>query len=236
MSPVLIAVVITLATFTQSASGFGVSLIAMPLLTAEVGLAVAAPLVALIAMICRLFILVRYRHAMTFSTVWPLILGAVLGIPLGFWAVDRLDETLVKTALGVVVIGYALYDLLGANPPVLDGNRWGYGLGFISGILAAAYNTPGPPAIIFATSRRWPPAEFKSNLQAFALISGILVLVGHALKHNYTAEVGQALVISLPAIAIGLATGFYVSERIDPVRFRQFVLLLLILVGLRLIV
>jgi uncharacterized membrane protein YfcA len=41
--------------------------------------------------------------------VLPLAAAAALGVPLGVWALNSLDEDLIKRVLGVVLIAYALY-------------------------------------------------------------------------------------------------------------------------------
>ena len=39
--------------------------------------------------------------------------------------------------------------------------------GFFAGILGGAYNTNGPPVVIYGSLRKWSPATFRATLQGY---------------------------------------------------------------------
>jgi uncharacterized membrane protein YfcA len=137
--------------------------------------------------------------------------------------------------LGFIIFGYALYALLGLKLPRLDGSIWAYAAGLVGGLLGGAYNTSGPPVIVYADCRRWSPNVFKSNLQGYFIISSLAVAVTHALTGNLTAPVWSAFWWTLPFIGVGLVAGLSLDRWLDPAAFRKVVLVLLILMGIRLI-
>ena len=102
-------------------------------------------------------------------------------------------------------------------------------------MLGGAYNTSGPPVIIYGACREWPQAEFKSNLQGYFLLISTTSAIGHALSGNMTAVVWHNYLLALPAIALGIIIGVNLDKRINPHRFRQVVLVMLITLGIRLI-
>jgi uncharacterized protein len=230
-----IALIIFLGVFVQSSIGFGLALVTMPLLVSTLGIQTAAPLVALVAFLAETAILTRYRKAFSFADVKHVIVGAVVGIPIGVLAIRSLYSKIVTTLLGVIVIAYALYALLAPSLPTLEGIGWSYIFGFCAGILGGAYNTGGPPAVIYGDCRQWPPDEFKSNLQGFFLVTGLVVIVSHLLSGNMTSGVLQNLLFALPGLIAGLLCGFYLSKRINPRLFHKLVLAALIVLGLKLI-
>jgi uncharacterized protein len=235
MPQLLIATVLAFAVFTQTLAGFGGGLVAMAFLPALMGLPLASPLMALLASVAELAIIARYRQAFRFGAVWPLALASAAGVPLGLWLLRGLDEAVLLRLLGVVLSGYALYALLKLRLPRLRHAAWSYVFGFAAGLLGGAYNTAGPPVVIFGHCRSWPPDEFKSNLQGFFLFNSVLVIAGHGLAHNFTPAVWQQFLLGLPAIALGLAVGMALERRVDAKRFGQIVLWLLLLMGLRLV-
>ena len=83
MTMILVGLVVFLAVFTQSLSGFGVALVAMALLPALIGIKVATPLVALIALVLEIVLVTRYWKSIEFRAVWHIALAAVVGTPLG---------------------------------------------------------------------------------------------------------------------------------------------------------
>ena len=122
-----------------------------------------------------------------------------------------------------------------APPPRLKHPAWAYGFGFLAGVLGGAYNTSGPPVVIYGNCRRWPPAEFKGNLQGFFLVNDLLVVAGHALSRNLAPPVLRDYLIALPALALGLFVGSKLDQRLDPELFRKVVLVLLVVMGLRML-
>ncbi len=231
----LVALITFLAVFVQSSIGFGLALVAMPLAVELLGLQIAAPLVALIATTAEFFVLLYYRHAINLRVVARITIAAIVGIPLGVYILSRADPAVVTTALGILLVGYGLYALSNLKLPELASRGWAYLFGFTAGILAGAYNTSGPPVVVYGNCRRWTPDVFKSNLQGFFVVNGLVVILTHALTGNYTTAVWQEFLWSLPGMAVGLLAGFVLSKRINPDLFRKIVLVMLIILGLRLI-
>jgi uncharacterized membrane protein YfcA len=231
----LITAIIFLAIFTQSVSGFGLSLVAMSLLVNVIGIREATPLVSLVAITAEFILLVYYRHVFNLRAVARLSAASVFGIPIGLFFLQRVDTGIVTAVLGVILLAFSLYSLFGLVLPRLEHPLWAYSLGFLSGILGGAYNTSGPPVVIYGTCRRWPPAEFKCNLQGFFLLISCLASLGHALSGSLTPTVWHHYLYALPGIGLGAVVGFSLDKRVDPQLFRRLILLLLIVLGLRLI-
>lgn len=223
------------AVFTQSLAGFGLGLVAMPLLSAMLGVRMAAPLVALVALTSTTTLLIRYRQSFNLRAVWRLWMSSLLGIPLGVSALRYVDEKVVLTLLGVVITIYALYALFKPALPEIKRPGWAYGFGFLGGLLSGAYNTSGPPVIIYGNCRRWRTAEFKSNLQGYFLLNSMIVTSTHALSHNVTSLVLKNYLLVLPVIGLGLCAGLSLDKYLNPVLFRKIVLGLLALLGIRLL-
>lgn len=229
------AAILFLAIFTQSLTGFGSALVAMAVLPSLFGLQVAAPLVALVAATAEFILLLRLRSALTLKPVWRLALGAVAGIPLGVLALRQVNERITLTFLGILIIGYALYALLQFRLPELKQPGWAFVFGFAAGALGGAYNTSGPPTVVYADTERWSPAAFKANLQAFFLLNDVLVVAAHGVGGNLTAQVWQLYLPALPVIALGILAGRYCERFIHPALFRRVVLCLLIVLGARML-
>jgi len=231
----MVTLIIFLAITVQAAAGFGMALVSMPLLVGILGIRSATPLVAMVGITAELFLLFRYRHALNFTAVKQLSLASLFGIPLGVYVLRQVDAKIITTFLGFLISGYALYALTSPRLPKLQQSRWAYVFGFLGGILSGAFNTSGPPVIIYGTCRRWEPAAFKGNLQAYFLLNTIIALVAHIVSGNFTAVVWRNYLWALPAIGLGLFVGNQLDKRLNPIQFRKVVLLLLIVLGIRLI-
>ncbi len=232
---VLVGTVLFLASFTQSVSGFGVALISMALLPLLMSVQSATALVALIVIIVDIGVLARYHKSLQIRDVLPLIPASLLGIPLGIFLLRYVKEEIMLVILGVVLVGYSIYALIGFRLPELKNRGWAYFTGFLSGLLGGAYNTNGPPIIIYATCRGWQPNVFKGNLQSFFLINSLMIIAGHAIGGSFTAEIWRMFLGGLPGIALGLLVGASLDKWINLVVFRKIVLLLLFVMGVNMI-
>lgn len=228
-----ISAAVFLGAFSQSVSGFGLGLIIMPILSAQLGLEVTRPLVAVIAITVQVTILIRLRQAINFRTIGFMGLAGLLGIPVGSYIADSgmFNEQMLLLALGILVTGYALYGLFSPRLPELKHDRYLAPVSVASGILTGAYNVGGPPVIVYADARRWTPEQVRTNLQGFFVFKYVVIVATHALSGNLTADVWMAFAQILPALVIGLVGGFLLYGRINDARFRQIVLTLLLITG-----
>jgi uncharacterized membrane protein YfcA len=228
----LIVSVLFFAFFVQALTGFGSALIAMPLLIGVVGIDTAAPLFALIAQTASIGILIRYRKQWQWREVWRVAVGALIAIPIGVWGAHRLEEHTVMVMLGFLTTGYAAYSLIGLRVPAIQNQHWAYGIGMVAGLLHGAYNTGGPPLVIYGNSQQWQPRAFKSNLQSLFFINGFLALATHFATGHITGHILLQYLIAIPIVIIAQQLGFSLDKHINPERFRKVVQVLLLVLGL----
>lgn len=236
MEELLVGTVILLAALTQSLTGFGFGLVSMPILVGIVEVTVAAPLVALISIILNGVMWMYHRRTFDWSAVSKLLVSAIASIPLGILALQHLPEALILTILGIVLVGYGTYSWVNWQLPEVKSPNWAFGFGFLSGLLAGAYNTGGPPVVIYANCRRWSPQAFRSNLPGFFWVHAILVTLGHGWQHNLTPTVWKLFFLALMPLGLGIIGGTWLAKYINPPIFKRIVLLLLIILGVRLLV
>ena len=67
--------------------------------------------------------------------------------------------------------------------------RWAYPAGFIAGCLGGAYNTAGPPVIVYGSLRQWPKEEFRAVLQAFFFVNAVFTVASHTIARHLTTTV-----------------------------------------------
>lgn len=235
MTEIVIAVIVAFAMFIQGATGFGSALVTMPFLIQFLGLQVATPLFALVGQSAVIVMLLRYREHWHLRSIWRILAASLAAIPLSIMLAESVDSHLAMVILGLIMIAYALYGLFGPHIPYIKDERWGFVFGFANGLLHGAYNTGGPPLVIYGNARRWNPGEFKGNLQSIFFINGLLVVATHWLKGNVTPEVLHYYAVMMPGVLVGLFLGFRLDSYIQPETFRRAVLILLIILGVSLV-
>ena len=222
--------------FTQSIAGFGSALISMPLLVPLIGVTQAAPLVAVVAFSLEIAMVLIYRKSLNIRAVSAMTVASLIAVPAGVYLAKLADEAVVELILGLILIGYALYALLKFKLPKFEKRIWSYVFGVIAGLLGGAYNTNGPPIIVFGTSRGWDPDEFRANLQGFFLVNNVLIIASHLTAGNLTAEVWGRFGLGLPVVALAVVAGTMVSKRIPAKKFRVGVLVVILVLGVTMVV
>lgn len=225
------AAVLSLCAFLRSAVGFGDALLAIPLLGMVMSLSTASPVVAFAGLTMSLAILAGNREKVDFQSGWRLVLASLAGIPLGVLLLHFAPERIVKGILGFILVCYGLYNLVSPEMPHLRRERYAFPFGFIAGILGGAYNTSGPPVIIYGTLRRWSPAYFRATMQFFFLFTYGATVAGHGIAKLWTPWVLELFLWALPGIGFGIYLGGKMHP-IIPVRvFNRVIFGVLVAVG-----
>jgi len=171
----------------------------------------------------------------TTSALVPLVVGTVAGTPIGVWILANAPASLINRLIGLMLIVVAVLEWRRLYPTELIGRGWGLGAGFLAGILGGAVGTPGPPAIVYATTQPWSPRTIKANLQAFFFVNQVLILAGYWRAGLVTEEIGRlTLAFAIPAV-VGMAAGVAFFGRINAVVFRRIVFALIFVSGLLLV-
>ena len=217
-------------------AGFGIGLVSLAFLPYLMAPAEAIVLMTLYAAVFALAIFVPVRENFAPAPVVDLLIGTVVGTPLGVWALARLPATALDRLIGLMLVIAGALEWRGLAATKLEGRRWGLGAGVLAGVIGGAVGTPGPPVVLYATTQGWSPRTIKANLQAFFVVNQVVILAGYWWAGLLTREVwGFAAVFAAPAVA-GIALGMGLFNRIDPVRFRRIVFALLFVSGLVLLV
>ncbi|HOV33240.1 MAG TPA: sulfite exporter TauE/SafE family protein [Candidatus Hydrogenedens sp.] len=243
-SELLVFFAFLVASFVHTTTGFGSALVGMPILVFAIGLQISAPLLALLSQIVNLGVLWQNWKDLDWRHSLVLIIPSIFGVPIGLLFLKGENELLLNTVLGIILIGYGIFSFFSNELDKKNDNKlvmkpirshWGAIAGFIAGILGGAYNANGPPVIIYASYAHQEKGAFRSILQAFFLVNGFVIIVGHAIAGLITKDVLRYSLWGLPGLVLGMLIGFYIDRFLTPQRFRNVVVLGIILLGLALI-
>lgn len=229
---VTLLIAILLAAFTQGVAGFGSGLVAMAILPLVMPLDDAVPIVAMTCLVVNFSILVQMWRHVERAKVLPMVLGALVGVPLGAVALKQVDPGMLELVLGVILIAYAAHALFGGSGRrVVIGDRWGLVTGVVGGVLGGAFNTGGPPAVVYVTMRDWSKDATKATLQGFFCAISTLQMPIYVAADVLGTEHLKMAAVALPTLGIGLWLGTKVYDRIDAPLFRRIVLVMIAVMG-----
>ena len=230
----LILLISFLASLVRSTLGFGESLIAVPLFLLFLPIEIAVPLSVMMSIVIALMIVIQDHKKIHFKSAKWLIIYAIPGIPLGILILMDGNEIIIKSALGILMIGYALYSLFAKNSKILNKEHhiWLFACGFLSGVFGGAYGLNGPPLVIYGNLRQWSATHFRATLQAYFLPISIISVMGYYSKGLITTQVNTYFVISLLATVPAVFLGRYLNHQLKNDSFFKYVYIGLIIIGL----
>ena len=234
----LIAAIFALGSCVQTIAGFGSALVVMPILTQFVGVQTAASVMALVGATVTLSVLYQNRQGLQWREAGRLLVGSVVGVPLGALALKFLPPAPIMALLGAVLLIYGIYSLATARSisasnlmPAPSGRLTTALVGFCSGILGGAYATDGPPLVIYGSVKRWSKQSFRSILQACFLVNGILIVACHGAGGLVTTDVLTYCAYGIPGMAAGLLIGTVLDRRINHALFHRLLVWLILLLA-----
>jgi len=233
---VFVLAVTLLASLIRFSIGFGNALVAMPLLALVMDLRVATPLTGLTSLTIALIMAISHREHIDLASTGKLVLYSALGIPIGLLFLRGAHEPVVKAALAVVIILFAGHGMVQHEYRRFRAERFAWLFGLAAGILGGAYNTNGPPVVLYASLRGWPSDRFRGTLQGYFLPSCALILLGQGAAGLLTRHVLDLYVLCLPAILLALLVGQRLQRVIPEHAFGKCIKVFLILVGLALLI
>ena len=225
---------LSLAGFIQGLTGFGFGMAAVALLPLVLELKDAQVVIALLTVVVCLAAFVATRRQFRWRDGRWLILGALLGVPVGFFVLVRFPSWLLLRALGVLLCVFSALELwqgqrvLFRIPPVL-----GFPVGFLSGAIGGALNVGGPPAVAYVYSQSWTKEQIISLLQA---LFGLCAVLRMGLVLNSELVRPELLRVSaLAVVPLLLATGLgsALLKRVPQQKLKKAVFTLLFLMGLK---
>ena len=234
------AFAIALGYATRTISGFGAGVIATPLLTFVLPLPVTVPLITVLGMFAGVRQVIRDWGMIEWRSIAIFVPGSLAGVALGLYLFAALDQVLLARALGVYILGYALYSLLGDR--VVKRNlvmpRWiVHPIAVVAGLVATIFG--GLAGAIYATyldAMHLTKGVFRVTMSAMLVALALVRSAGYAATGVFRAEDVVLIVASIVPVVIGTVVGDKLHDRLDPAAFRRAVGVLLVASGAGLLV
>lgn len=232
---VWMALVVLVAGFVRGYSGFGFS----ALVIAASGL-VTNPLnfVAVVVIWETVMTLQAWQNVgpdVDWRRVGLLVAGAVVGLPLGLWALTSISEDAARAVISGYVLLMSLVLLYGWRMQAEAGKAATFGAGIISGI-ANAPGMGGLPVAAFFAAQSMQASVFRATLVAYFPILDIYSAPIYWLNGMVTWDTIRLSLVGLPLVVLANWLGSRHFLRTDPQDFRRFAIgLLMILASLGLL-
>jgi uncharacterized protein len=215
-------------------SGFGATIIIVPVLAQLLPLKFVVPLLVVLDFAATILMRAnKATQARDMGEIRWMLPFMLTGMGLGAYLLKSAPERWLMLALGVFVAGYALVSLV-RNKGVAGGiaRWWGAPLAMLGGIGSALFGTGGPVYAIYVSRRIYAPSPMRATMSTIITISVVVRIVVFALAGLLlNKQVGVAALALLVFMAGGLMLGLRLHSHMRPEQIRHVVHVLLVVSG-----
>ena len=225
-----VTVIICFAAFLQSISGFGFSLLAMPLLSIFVDVQDAVVIATLCGIFTNSVHLKKDLQLVDQAIARRISLSALIGMPLGVVVLSVFSATQMRAIIGAVIV-VLVYLMMRNFVLKTENTTVDIFLGAFSGLLATSVSTNGPPLVFLLQSKQLDPWRLRATLAYVFTISGCASFIVLMIARKGSIEAFQYAILSLPAMYLGTVVGRKARHRVTQEAFQRLMYVLLLATG-----
>ncbi len=230
-----IALIVGAAFVVRGMSGFGASLVAIPLLVFLLPIHTAVPMMSLLVFVLFIFLLVRDARDVIWRELWLLLAPTLAGVAAGIFLLQALDNMLLLKFLGALTIGYAIYALAVQYfglPALRCSEYWAIPAGFVGSFVDTMFGGGGGTlVVIYMHLRGIGKTPFRATAAVLWLFEITARVLGYTAVGYYTSETLMLVAAMLPMVWAGTWCGEHIHSRISQATFSKLLALLLIASG-----
>jgi uncharacterized membrane protein YfcA len=225
----------------KGAVGFGLPMIATPVLTHFGGARTAVVAMSLVNLMSMLMVVGRARGVSLsayLGLLAPLIIASVLGIIVGSQLLSVLNQAVLSGLVGTTAVLFALLSAARLQPKVPPERRALVGVivGFGAGLLGGTTSVFATPIVIYFQTLDLPKRAFLVLLNLVLAIATAVQILSYASLGLYTPEVLRITALAAVCTGCGVLFGLRIQQRINERAFNLAVMSVIFVVGMGLIV
>ena len=223
---------IFLAAIVRGFSGFGFSLLSITAIALILPVKQIVPSIFLLEIAASINLIPGIWREIHWRSLTWLMVGYVIGLPAGAYALVYAPEAPTQVVLGLFVIGTAILMLRGFRLEKTPGTGASTATGIASGVLNGAFGIGGPPVVLFYFSTRGAAAIGRASIIFFFLFTDLLGVGYFATQGIVTTQSFVQAVVWLPVLLVGVWLGAHGFRRMNEQVFRRWVLVILMALAL----
>ncbi|SAL77662.1 Sulfite exporter TauE/SafE [Caballeronia arvi] len=221
--------------FVYGLTGFGSSIVAIPVLTQVIALRTATPVMLILDLAAGVLVGMRGIRLVSTSELRRLMPWLVIGLLSGVFVLVAAPEGPLKLLLGGTLLIYSTWRLVSRQSFGTIRPAWSVPLGLAGGCLTAIFGTGGPLYTIYLAGRLSNADQRRATISTLITITALLRLLLFSASGLYqNPEVPVLVLCLLPCGAIGLGLGTWFRGRVSPTRLLKTLWLVLLVSGITL--
>ncbi|MGH7660468.1 MAG: sulfite exporter TauE/SafE family protein [Vulcanimicrobiaceae bacterium] len=235
---VVVALGAAVAGFVQGLTGFAFGLTALAFWAWVLEPKIAGPLIVLGSLLGHVFSLHRARTGFDVKRLAPLIVGGIIGVPLGVVLLKHMNADAFKLGTGILLVVYCPATLLSHRVPGLArlGPPADAVAGVVSGVMSGLGGLGGSTSTLWCTLRGWDRDALRATFQSFNFALQLTTFIAYAITGVISRELLRDFAIAAPALIVPAFIGGKLYGHFSDLMFRRLVLGLLTVSGCVLII
>jgi uncharacterized membrane protein YfcA len=221
------------ASFVTGVAGFAFGLVAAAIWLYALPPSQTTALIVTYGLLVQAYAVWKLRHELNVGRLMPLIVGSAIGVPVGILVLRWVPSGYLRTAIGVVLILFSLYNLLAPRLPSMKqaGRLGDAGAGFLNGVVGGSTGLAGIVIVIWSSLRGWQRGEQRAAFQPTGVATFLMTLIALGGTGGIDLDLLKLFALGLPVLAIGTWLGWTAYGKLDEAKFRKAVLVLLLASG-----
>ena len=219
-------------------TGFGATVIIVPLLAQVLPLKFLVPLCVVLDLTAFVLLSARSGSKIDKAEVRWVVPFMLIGILIGVVTLASAPERWLLLGLGIFVTGYAVIGLAAFRIHTTTITRaWGAPIGIVGGISSALFGIGGPLYAIYVSRRMTDAGTMRATMSTLILMSGLtrfIMFVVNGLLLSW--DIAAAWLLLLPMVWGGATLGMKLHDRMSLAAVRRMIYVVLLLSGASLVV
>jgi uncharacterized membrane protein YfcA len=228
---IALSLIIFIASVVRGFTGFGLALVAVPLIQFFMPVTDTAVFIAMINLV---FSLIYFRKSKEIVKNQPLGAMAVwtgAGVAAGAVILKLVNPAYIQVIWGLLIISIVIILVRGLDLHIRSERTALTLSGLFGGVLAGATGIIGPPVAIILSSIKTPKEKFNAIISIFILFAVCYALLFYMITGLVRKETVLLALCSVPALLAGLYAGDRLVSRISQKTFMTVVYIVLLIMG-----
>ena len=239
MSLLLSGLVVFITHTLEAVTGFGCAVLAMPFVTALLGIRVGVMVITVLAWILALYFAVVKFRDIDWKQYLIITAFMLLGLPIGMYLFRMIDSTSLKMVLAIFILAVSAYQLyrLGTNKetkaPLKTKAALPYYLLLIGGgIIHGIFSSGGPLVVLYASRQLQDKGKFRATLCLLWTTLNTIIIATYLIEGSYTAPIAKTTVLLVPFVLAGIVAGEKIHDKVNERTFSLIVFGMLFLTAI----
>jgi uncharacterized membrane protein YfcA len=219
-------------------TGFGATVIIVPLLAQVLPLKFLVPLCVVLDLSAFTLLSAKSGGKLDRAEIRWVVPFMLLGIVIGAVTLAKAPERWLLLGLGIFITGYAILSLTAFRLHTATITRaWGVPIGIVGGIASSLFGIGGPLYAIYVSRRTSDAGVMRATMSTLILTSGLtrfVMFLANGLLLSW--PIATAWLLLLPCVLGGATLGMKLHDRLSLAHVRRVIYVVLLLSGASLIV